>query len=229
MVDMFMEMIKTMTISEKELTKRYQFTNVDEVKRLRKMDKSVILLYGHYANYEWVNALQFYDTGLEGHGIYKKIKNKDFDRLVHKIRARFDAHLIPTITATKDITANEKANIRGIYAFIGDQSPRLDRSWYWTKFMDVKCPTYTGGERLAKRLNMSVAYLHVEKPKRGHYVATFKTIAENATDFKDYEITDCFLRHLEKQILERPELYLWTHKRWKHKDKPIPKQAIVNF
>ena len=35
--------------------------------------------------------------------------------------------------------------------------------------------------------------------------------------FKDYEITDAFMKLVEQQIHEAPEYYLWTHKRWKHR------------
>ena len=71
---------------------------------------------------------------------------------------------------------------------------------------------------LAKKLDMSVFFFSVKKTKRGYYETTFETIAENPHSFKDYEITDTFLGLLEKQIYEAPEYYLWTHKRWKHKD-----------
>lgn len=229
MCDMFLEMLKSMSISNKELLKRYTFTNIEEIERILAMDKSIIFLYGHYANYEWVNALQLYGLDYSGFGIYKKIKNKYFDRMVHRIRGRFNAWLIPTTLATKQITQNEKDNRRGIYAFIGDQSPKLSRARYWTKFMGVKCPAFTGGEKLATHLDMAVIYLHVEKVKRGHYVTSFKTITDTPAACSDYEITETFLRNLESQIRDNPEYYLWTHKRWKHKDKPIPKTAVTNF
>lgn len=229
MCDMFLEMVKSISITEEELSKRFAITNIEEIHRIRKMDKSIILLYGHYANYEWSNAIQLYPINYLGYGIYKKIKNKYFDRMVHRIRGRFNAQLISTRDATKQITRNERSNQRGIYAIIGDQSPRIDRAWYWTSFMGIKSPTFTGGEKLAKHLDMAAVYLHVEKVKRGHYVATFKTITDTPANCADHEITETFLRHLEAQIRTNPEYYLWTHKRWKHKDGPIPKDAVVNF
>jgi KDO2-lipid IV(A) lauroyltransferase len=228
MCDMFLEMGKSISISKGELKKRFVFTNIEEMKRLLGSGKSVIMLHGHYASYEWANALQFYGLDFKGFAIYKKLRNKYFDRLAHRIRGRFDAELIRTINATKRISTNERKGIRGIYAFIADQSPRIDRAWYWTKFMGVKAPAFTGGEVLAKRLDMAVVYLHVEKSKRGHYQATFKVLAENAKDCPDFEITEKFLRELEKQIREKPEHYLWTHKRWKHKDVEIPEDAVMS-
>lgn len=227
--DQFLEMAKSLSISNEQLLKRFTFSNVDEIERIRKMDKSIILLYGHYANYEWVNALQLYGLDYNGFGVYKKLKNPYFDKMIHRIRGRFNGELIATNVATKQITKNERKKRLGIYAIIGDQSPKLDRAWYWTKFMGVRSPAFTGGEKLAKRLDMAVVYFHVEKIKRGHYHATFKTISDNPSEYVDYRITETFLRELETQIREQPEYYLWTHKRWKHKDAPAPKDAVENF
>ena len=195
--DQMLEMIKSISISNEQLLRRFTFANLEEIERILSMEKSVILLYGHYANYEWVNALQLHGLDYKGFGVYKKLKNPYFDQLIHRIRGRFNAKLIASSIATKQITKNEQNNIRGVYAIIADQSPKLDRAWYWTNFMGLRSPAYTGGEKLAKRLGMAVVYFHVEKLKRGHYRATFKTITDNPSECKDYQITDIFLKELE--------------------------------
>ncbi|MNY58217.1 lipid A biosynthesis lauroyl acyltransferase [compost metagenome] len=70
---------------------------------------------------------------------------------------------------------------------------------------------------LAKKYDLSVIMVKVKKVKRGYYEATFLTIADNPNDFENFEITEKYLKEVEKQIYECPEYYLWTHKRWKHK------------
>ena len=82
---------------------------------------------------------------------------------------------------------------------------------------------HTGAEMLAKRLDMAVVFFKVKRIKRGYYETTFETITEQPNEFKDYEITDIFFKLVEKQILEAPQFYLWTHKRWKHRNK-VPKE-----
>ncbi|MFD1079759.1 lysophospholipid acyltransferase family protein, partial [Longispora fulva] len=104
MVDMFLEMIKSISISKEELKKRFAFTNLEEVVKIREMDKSIIVACGHYASYEWMNAIQLYGLDYGAFGIYKKIKNRYFDKLVKDIRGRYDGTLIPTTQATKVIT-----------------------------------------------------------------------------------------------------------------------------
>ncbi|MDY8138941.1 lysophospholipid acyltransferase family protein [Aquimarina sp. 2201CG5-10] len=227
MCDMFLEMIKTMSISEKELSKRFKILNPEILKSLEVKKKSVIVLIAHYASYEWSIAVQFLGS-YPIVGVYKKIANKHFDQLIHRIRRRFDARLISKHNTIREITRDKIQGKLCAYGLVTDQSPRLKGASYWTDFMGIKVPAYPGGEKIAKRLDMPVVYLKVEKVKRGHYEAEFIPITETPKDCDDYYITKKYLRLLEKQIYNKPEYYLWTHKRWKLRDAKIPKTAIVD-
>lgn len=227
MVDMFLEMIKSISISNEELKRRFAFTNIEEIEKIRGMNKSIILACGHYASYEWMNALQLYGLDYKGFGIYKKIKNKHFDKLAKDIRGRYDGVLITTTKATQTITQNEENGIKGVYAMIADQSPKLNRAKAWTKFMGITVPVFMGTEELSRKLDMAVVYLHVEKIKRGYYKATFQTISYEPATQEDFAITKSYFQKLESQIKAAPEYYLWTHKRWKHRNDPISQKAVV--
>ena len=213
--DMFLEMIKTMTISVKEIEKRFVFTNIETYLELEKKDKSISLLCAHYASYEWVISMKKF-SNFEGYAIYKKINNKYFDDLVKKIRSRFKAHLITTQETVPIIENNVANGILGLYGFASDQSPQNKPKTYWSKFMGIEVPVYTGAEMLSKRFDMNMVYLKVKKVKRGFYEAELEILAENVISIPDYQITETFLKKVELQILEAPEFYLWTHKRWKH-------------
>lgn len=227
MIDMFLEMIKSISISEEELKKRFEFTNKEEILRIREMNKSIILMCGHYASYEWMTALQLFGIDYGGYGIYKKVKNPYFDKLAKDIRGRYEGVLIPTVEATKTITRNEKKDVRGVYAMVADQSPKINRAKYWMDFLGKKVPVFTGSERLAKELDMAVVYLHVEKVKRGFYRASFITITDSPREEPDHKITRTFIELLEKQIEKAPEYYLWTHKRWKHQYETFSGEKVV--
>lgn len=216
--DMFLEMTKTMTISETELKKRFKITNPQEFKRLESLNKSVILIFGHYASWEWSIVLQQY-IKLKGLAVYKPLANKHFDKLVKSIRSKFNTDLISTKETISVINDHESRNIKTIIGFLSDQSPRLSKDVYWNEFMGIKVPCFTGAERVAKKLDLATAYLKVTKVKRGYYEAEIMTLAENPNEYKDYQLTDMFLAEVEKQIYEAPEYYFWTHKRWKHREK----------
>lgn len=227
MCDMFLEMVKSISIASNELKRRYTFTNISEIERIRDLNKSIILICGHYASYEWLNALQLYGLDYKGYGIYKKVQNPHFDKMAKDIRQRFKGELITSSQATTTIKANQDRGILGVYAIVADQSPKLGRAKTWTKFMGTTVPIFMGTEKLATNLDMAVMYLHVEKKARGFYEATFVPITDEATNEPPFKITNRFLTELEKQIREKPQYYLWTHKRWKHKDASIPDNAIV--
>ncbi len=216
MCDMFLEMIKTMTISEKEMDKRMTFTNLELYQELEKKQKSIALMCAHYASYEWVVSMNKHIT-FEGFAIYKKIANKYFDKLVKDIRSKFKATLITTRDTIPCIERNYKTKHLGVYGFASDQSPQLSKTHHWGTFMGIETPVHTGAEMLAKRYDMNVIFLRTKKLKRGYYQATFELMFDNPKEVPNYEISDDFLRRVEKQIHEAPEFYLWTHKRWKHK------------
>jgi KDO2-lipid IV(A) lauroyltransferase len=50
---MFMEMIKTMTISSEEMNRRFVITNI-ELLNGYEQKKSIMLLASHYASWEWL-------------------------------------------------------------------------------------------------------------------------------------------------------------------------------
>ena len=216
MCDMFMEMIKSMNISEEEMKKRFVFTNLEVYKDFEAKNKSIIVMYAHYASWEWSITLVPYAKFI-CFGIYKKIKNPYFDKLVQDIRLKFGGVLIDTKNTVKTIKENEEKGILGVYGFISDQTPSLKKAKYWDNFMGHFVPIHTGSENLARELDMNVLYLKVMKTKRGHYEATFIPITDDAKSMPENEITKRFITEVEKQIYEAPEYYFWTHKRWKFK------------
>lgn len=214
--DMFLEMVKTMSISKKEIEKRYKFTNLDVYLEMEKKGKSIALMMAHYASYEWAISMNYYSK-FEGFGIYKKVANKYFNKLVKDIRSKFRATLITTSETISVIQKNTTSGHLGVYGFASDQSPQLSKTYHWSKFMGIEVPVHTGAEMLAKRYDMNVIFLKTKKIKRGYYEATFELLFDNPMEVANYEISDEFLRRVEKQIYDAPEYYLWTHKRWKHK------------
>lgn len=216
MCDMFLEMIKTMTISPEEMEKRFAVTNIEAVREYEEKGKSMIMFASHYASWEWLLSL---NTTLKFRtfGVYKKIANPYFDKLVRKIRSKYGTELVTTKDTIPLMANNQRKGILGLYGLASDQSPKYDRIFHWKKFMGVEVPVHTGAEMLAKKYDSSVMFIKVRKVKRGFYEATFIPICVNPSEYPNFDITEIYLNEVEKQILEAPEYYLWTHKRWKHK------------
>ena len=215
--DMVVESIKSLTISESEMQKRFKFTNIEEIHNIENSNKSIVLMCAHYASWEWIFILQTHVKS-KGYAVYKRLANKYFDQLIKRIRAKYNSYLITTKETIPILIEAKQRGELTINGFISDQSPRRDKAFHWNEFMNIKVPVHTGAEMLAKKLDMAVVVFRVKKIKRGYYETTFETITTTPKKYKDYEITDIFLKLVEQQIYEAPEYYLWTHKRWKHRD-----------
>ena len=215
---MLVESIKTLTISEAEIKKRFTFTNIEEIHKIEKQNKSIILMCAHYASWEWVFIMQRY-INHKGYAVYKRLKNKHFDALVQRIRAKYNTYLITTKETFKVLSKESTAGNLTINGFLSDQSPKVQKAYHWNEFMGITVPVHTGAELMAKKMNMPVMFFTTKKVRRGYYETTFKTITLDPKSYPDYEITDLFSQHISDHIREAPEYYLWTHKRWKHRDK----------
>ncbi len=217
-VDMFMEMIKSFTISKEEVYKRYKYTNVELLNEMYKDGKSAILMGPHYANWEWIMSIDSF-VEYKGYAAYTKVSNNYFNNKMLKSREKFGTNLMQTSKIITEIQYNRKNNIQSMYGLLSDQSPQLKKTFYWRDFFGIKVPVHTGGEMLAKKYNLNVVYMNVKKVKRGYYETTFSLITNDASKHPDYELTDIFIDKVEKQVKNNPEFYFWTHKRFKHKDK----------
>ncbi len=217
MCDMFLEMVKTMNLSKEDIKKRYHITNVELIQEIEK-EKSILVPCSHYANWEWNVSLNLYVKS-KGYAVYQKVANKYFDKMVKDFRSRWNTELITTHETVKTVMKNVKNDVTSIYGMVSDQSPMVVHAHYWDKFMGITVPIYNGTEVLARKLDLAVVFLKVSKVKRGYYQAEFIPITLSGKNTKPNEITKRFIELTEQQIRERPEHYLWSHKRWKHRDK----------
>lgn len=214
--DMFLEMVKTMTISSEEMNKRFVITNLEVIKEYEKKGKSIMLIASHYASWEWLITLNLKLT-YQGVAVYKQLANKYFDRLIKRIRSKYNTQLIATNKTIPFISNNHKKGILSVYGLPSDQSPKLERIPHWDTFMGIEVPVHTGPEVLAKKYDMTVLFAKIKKVKRGYYELTLVPISDNPRSIPNFGITHAYIQEVEKQILEAPEYYFWTHKRWKHK------------
>lgn len=214
--DILVETIKGFTISEKEIQKRFALQNAEILDDYYTRDRSVILMAGHYGNWEWTGILNKFFPH-QGLAVYKPLKNKQFDALVKKTRGHFGGKIISNKKIVVTLFRMWKKNIKTLTYILSDQSPKIDEFKYRNTFLGIDVPMFTGPEELAKKLDFAVIYLKVEKLKRGYYSATLLRITDTPKEFPDFDITRKFFDLLEEQIHEKPELYLWSHKRWKHR------------
>lgn len=224
MCDMFLEMVKTMSMDKEDVKRHYHVTNIELLRELEKT-KSVLIVCSHYANWEWNVSINNY-VNSKGYAVYQKVSNKYFDELFRRLRSKWNTTPITQQETVRTVMRNEKDGIIGIYGMVSDQSPMAHKAQYWSKFMGVTVPIYNGPEVLARKLDLAVIFARVTKVKRGYYSLEMIPITRNGSATAEGEITEKFLRLTEDLIREEPAHYLWTHKRWKHRNK-APKGPVV--
>lgn len=213
--DIMIESIKSFSISESEILKRYKYSNPEIVNKYVKEGKSIALVSAHLANWEWSTSLPCVIDG-NLFGAYNKLRNETFEKKLKSTRQKFGVKGATTSNFIKMIKSNFENNIQGAYILLSDQSPLIEKTFHWAEFFGIKVPVHTGAEMLAKNHDLVVINYRAKKIKRGYYETYFEVIAEKPKEFKDYEITEKFLRITEQNVKEQPECYLWSHNRFKH-------------
>lgn len=216
--DLFLETFKTLTITPTEM---FRHCRMDEgaqtlLDGLAQKGQTVVLVMGHQGNWEWGGNTFSLACKQKLYVIYHPLSNKYFDGLIYRMRSRFGTGLIPMNDTFREMVKNK--GIVHATAFIADQTPGPDNA-YWTTFLNQDTPVFWGTERIARKMNYPVVYVQIKKEGRGKYVLHAEMLIQQAKDTKEGEISEIFTRRLEKDIMEQPETWLWSHRRWKHKRK----------
>jgi KDO2-lipid IV(A) lauroyltransferase len=211
--DMFLETVKSFTISEAQLKERIYFENEEVIKNALEKSKGVILTVGHVGNYEWF-ALYFslyfkVDVAVP----YRKFTNPYFDAFFKKSRERGGATLFHTHKTQGFV--KEKSG-KYILALANDQSAPPDKS-FWVKFLNRDTSFFVGTEKLAQQLDFPVVFGEITVPRRGVYSMKLHLITDRPTEEPTGFIMEQHAKRLEANIHDAPQYWLWSHKRWKHK------------
>lgn len=214
--DSFMETVKLWTISEKDIKRRCKFLNLEVLENLISNGKSIVLVSGHYGNWEWLSSFPRW-IDINFLPIYKPLHNKVFDKMFYQSRSRFGSKPLAKDDTLRTMISYRNQNKYTATGFIGDQTPKKDNINYWTTFLNQDTPIFQGTERLAKKLDQAVVFAHMKKIKRGYYETEFILLFDKPKETAEFEITEKHTRVLEDIIKEDPAYWLWSHKRWKHK------------
>ena len=214
LADLIVESIKGFTISENQLRKRLVIKNPDLGNRYAQQGLSVIFVGGHFNNWEMcAQAFPLYSLH-NCIGIYKPLKNKFMNKKLLSSRSKYGLNLISMIQAKKSFKNNEKINA---ILFASDQNPSSTKKAHWLEFLNQDTAVSFGLEKYSKEFNLPVIFVSINKLKRGFYEVTHSLITESPNSQANGKITEDFTKMLEKDIINKPQYWLWSHKRWKHK------------
>ena len=210
--EVFLESVKLLTIPSKQIKKRYSFKNPDLLEKFYNQKKSLIIYAAHFGNWEWMTSLQL-QTKYQMYSFYQKQSNGYFNDFMIHVRERFGNLCIESQSGFKVLLQNTKQKNLTITYVVGDQSPMTNSTMHWTNFLNQDTAFLVGADRMAKKCNQQLIYPHITQDKKGYYEIEFKVIAMGS----DIEPIEIYANLLQKNIEEQPELWLWSHRRWKRK------------
>jgi len=212
--DLSLETIKTLSISPSALKKHFKSGDMSAFEHYYKNNQSVVLVMGHLGSWEMGGA---YFSLLPIHQlyvIYHPLANKHFDRLFYRMRTRSGTRLYAMKGTFKGMIKNRK-DVTAT-AFIADQTPSPDNA-HWMTFLNQDTAVFKGTETIARKLDYPVIYLSVIREKRGQYKLNSELLVEHPQELSENEVTEMHTKRLEQDIINHPETWLWSHRRWKHK------------
>ena len=228
--DYLVESIKMMSITPEEMKRRMTFKGTEIINAVLKSGGSAALYLGHFCNWEWVSSLPLWLTKEAVCGqIYHPIENKDIDRLFLKQRGRMGAVSIPMESTLREILRYRSENQPVVIGYISDQAPHWRNIHHWCNFLNHDTPVLTGTERIIRKMKHEVFYLDMRRVKRGYYEGEIRLVTREPLHLAEYELTTKYFNLLEASIRRQPELYLWSHNRWKRtREEFNEKYEVVN-
>lgn len=214
--DLFMEIIKGYAMSREEMMEHMVFSGLDQPREGFANGKDDLFCYlGHFGNWEWAASLQYWTDYCKCAQIYHPLYNKTMDKFFLDLRTKYQGECIPMKTAARTLIKRRAEGVKILCGFISDQLPKWENIHHFTPFLNHDTAVFTGGEQLGKRLDAMMYYGRVTRPRRGYYTFEFIPICHDSKDVPDFDITDRYMTLLEEDIQQYPELWLWTHKRWR--------------
>jgi len=213
--DLTLETLKTLTISAEEVRERVSFPGSEVFKPFVERKQSVIIVMGHYGNWELAGARFAVEPGVHPLiVIYHPLQNPGFEKLIVHMRTRLGNRLYAMAETFKGMV-RDRGQLTAT-AFIADQTPAPERA-YWTTFLNQHTPVFTGTGVIAKKLGYPVIYISIQQPRRGYYEMGAEVLVEDPRSMSENDINQLHTDRLQRDIRQKPDLWLWTHRRWKHK------------
>jgi KDO2-lipid IV(A) lauroyltransferase len=211
--DLTLEILKTRTMTEQDSQKHCVFHPAPWLDQLYHEKRSIIILMGHYGNWEWAGPSFTLNNRHQLVVIYLPLSNPYFDKMMVRTRTRFGTRIAPASQTFRAMAMNREQMTAT--AFIADQAAPVSNN-YWMTFLNQDTSVFTGPAKVATKLNYPIIYIHVKRTARGYYDVYPELLFNNPSQHSEGEICEVYMRRLEKDIQADPVAWLWSHRRWKH-------------
>jgi len=219
--DIIVEALKGFTMSESELHKRYNFLNRELLNSYFEKGQNAICVSAHFNNWEWGVLIMGKQFKHKPFGVYKPLSNKYIDAYIERKRKKLDMSLLAIENTVKGMRCTYEKP--AVFILIADQSPSSHKKAIWVDFFGIKTACSPGVEVASRLFSIPIIYIISRRRKRGFYEVECTLITDNPSQMAKEEITQKYMSLLEQNIKNEPSVWLWSHRRWKHKYEDIHK------
>ena len=217
----FIDAIDIASITDRQLLERCPWPDENRAKLVEQTaGRNWVTLLAHYGSWELESTFGLYADASAMVSAYRPLRSKVFDLYYKKVRNRPPfMNSVPMNDILRFYMAH-RGGIEGrslCIALIADQSPPIDAQSRWVPFLNHPTVFFHGGEKIARKFSLPVYFMHVRKVRRGCYEQTFELIWDGVSPTSEYAITAEYVRLLEEEIRRAPEMWLWSHRRWKRR------------
>ena len=211
--DMLIEVIKSATLPPGEIRRRVRILNLQAPRAYLSQGQSVLLAAAHQCNWEWMLLALSLELGYPLDAAYKPLVDPWAEREMKKVRGRFGCRLVPAKHLLADII--KRGKVTRAVAVVADQEPTTSERKHWTRFLNRDTAFYMGPEEISRATRLPVFFIAMRRVKRGFYEMEFVPLAAPGESLPPGELTERYVRQVERQILAAPADWPWSHKRWK--------------
>ncbi len=221
--DLIVESVKAFTISESEIKRRFTQRNPEIFQKYYDAHQEITMVGGHYGNWELYAISVASQMPHQPVALFTPLTNKFMSDKIMASRSKFGLWM-KNYEEVKELI-NRKHEQPLAIIFGTDQCPKLSQQPYWMEFLNQETGVQFGAEKFARENNTPVIYGVIHRLKRGHYEVAYELVCENPNDLPIGQITELHTKCLERDIVNEPAFWLWSHKRWKRTKKDFDAQS----
>jgi len=219
----FFEIFWFSRLTGEDVRKYVKMPQIDFMDKQLEKGKGLIMLGGHFGNWELIALSVGLLSALPLTIIVKKQHNPHADALMNSMRTKFNNSVVDMDRAPKEIFRKLREN--GVVAMLADQSG--PEGGLFINFFNRPTSTHLGPAVFSVRTGAPIVMGFIVRDSDGSFRVTFEEIqTDDLTGTEEEKIKVVTERHvnmLEQYVRMHPEQWLWMHKRWKHTEKYLHK------
>ncbi|MEW6061104.1 MAG: lysophospholipid acyltransferase family protein [Bacteroidota bacterium] len=220
----FFETLWIQRISERQIRNIIHIPQLSMIDEIVGRGKGLILLSGHISNWELIALAVGMLSNHSLQIIVKKQHNPYADRLMNRLRTKFNNTFVDMDQAPREILKRLREG--GVVAMLADQSG--PEEGLFVEYFGRPTSTHVGPAVFSLRTHAPILMTYAVRNNDGTFDVSFEEVdTSNLTGTDDEKIrmiTERHVKMLENFVRKHPDQWLWMHKRWKHTEKYLHRQ-----